>query len=117
MESHTSTDGHTRKRTMKRFLAKTSEGSENKLDVIIKMMPDLKLETQQIIKDQKGYAKEMENLKLRKENAEIRQDLETIKNNVKRIYLEKRKNNIVLNVSRMQSSKKAKRSDAKVLQH
>ncbi|KAF2892016.1 hypothetical protein ILUMI_14157 [Ignelater luminosus] len=87
--------------------------NDEKLDVLIKIIHEMKMEIkaeikqvgeelQQVREEQKEYYKEVEKLKMinetiRRENKEIKQELERIKNNMEWVEKEKRKNNIVMN--------------------
>lgn len=92
------------KKTM-RTPTKPSNKQEDKLDMIVRIMQELKVdlknEIQQVRADQKLYAEEIiklkeENAALRKENEIIKEELIEIKGNIEMIEKEKRKNNVVL---------------------
>ena len=111
-----STDDRTKKRTVgsgneeafrrskktMRSPDETSSASEDKLDIILKTIQEMKNELTEEIKqvreDQRKYAEEMENLKdeneaLRKENMDIKKELAEVRNTVE--YLEKDKRKIM----------------------
>lgn len=85
---------------------KTHSGNEDKLDLILnamkQMKTDLTNEIHQIREDHRVFAEEvgklkLENAKLKNENKEIREELEEVKLTVERLDKERRKNNVVIN--------------------
>lgn len=85
---------------------KVQNKHEDKLDMILnsiqEMKLDLKQEIHQIREDQRKYVQEIEKLKignekLKKENREIREELREIKLSVEGMDKDRRKNNVVIN--------------------
>lgn len=102
-----------RSKRIQRTPPKHTKQPEEKLDMILKLMQemktDLRNEIQQVRADQKLYAEEIMNL--RRENEELKNDNKKIKEEISQIkqrleYMEKdkRKNNVVLSGLRMDTA-------------
>ena len=84
---------------------KNQDINGDKLDVILQSMQEMKLdltrEIHQVREDQRKYIEEieklqLENVKLKRENVVIREELEEIKLSVERMDKDRRKNNVVI---------------------
>ncbi|KAK5648823.1 hypothetical protein RI129_003715, partial [Pyrocoelia pectoralis] len=94
--------------TRRRGMSRQSPKSEDKLDLILEMMQELKSELVQVRNEQKRYSEDMdrlrtenanlweENAKIRQENKDIKLEVTSIKHKLEWIEKEKRKNNIVV---------------------
>lgn len=87
---------------------KINKKNDEKLDLIIGMMKDLKLETQQIRRELEDYREEIssikkenevlrqENIEIKTENKGIKEELGQLRNKMEWIEKEKRRNNVVV---------------------